>query len=61
MDIAMEVEQVMDMAMAAEPVTGTALAAEQGIPGVRGVGDIPGYGSLKIARLLVRVDGETKA
>jgi len=46
-DIAMETERVMDMAMAAEPVTDTAMAAEQGIPGVRGVGDIPGDGSLK--------------
>ncbi len=48
MDIAMEAERVMDMAMAAEPVTDTALAADQGISGVRGVGDKPGYGSLKI-------------
>jgi hypothetical protein len=48
MDIAMEVERVMDMAMAAEPVTDTALAADQGISGVRGVGDKLGYCSLKI-------------
>jgi hypothetical protein len=48
MDIAMEAERVMDMAMAAEPVTDTALAADQGISGVRGVGDKPGYGSLEI-------------
>ncbi len=46
MDIAMEAERVMDMAMAAEPVTDTALAADQGISGVRGVGDKPGQGSL---------------
>jgi hypothetical protein len=39
---------VMDIAMAAEPVTDTALAADQGISGVRGVGDKPGYGSLEI-------------
>jgi hypothetical protein len=32
-DISMEAERVMDMAM----------AADQGIPGVRGVGDKPGY------------------
>jgi hypothetical protein len=38
MDIAMEAERVMDMAMAAEP----------GMSGVRGVGDKPGYCSLKI-------------
>jgi hypothetical protein len=48
MDIAMEAERVMDMAMAAEPVTDTAMAADQGMSGVRGVGDKPGYGSLKI-------------
>jgi hypothetical protein len=48
MDIAMEAERVMDMAMAAEPVTDTAMAADQGISGVRGVGDKPGYVSLKI-------------
>jgi hypothetical protein len=47
MDIAMETERVMDMAMAAEPVTDTAMAADQGIPGVRGVGDKLGNGSLK--------------
>ena len=29
------------------PVTGTAMAANQGISGVRAVGDKPGYGSLK--------------
>ena len=29
-------------------VTDTAMAADQGISGVRGVGDKPGYGSLKI-------------
>jgi hypothetical protein len=38
----------MDIAMAAEPVTVTALAADQGISGVRGVGDKPGYCSLRI-------------
>jgi hypothetical protein len=48
MDIAMEAERVMDMATAAEPVTDTAMAADQGMSGVRGVGDNPGYGSLKI-------------
>jgi hypothetical protein len=41
------VAPVMDIAIAAEPVTDTALAADQGIPGVRGVGDTSGYGSLK--------------
>ena len=46
MDIAMEAEQVTDFAMAAEPVTDTAMAADQGISGVRGVGDKPGQGSL---------------
>ena len=30
------------------PVTDTAMAADQGIPGVRGVGDKPGQGSLEI-------------
>ncbi len=45
-DIAMATERVMDMAMAAEPVTDTALAADQGISGVRRVGDKPGQGSL---------------
>ena len=30
-----------------DPVTDTAMAADQGISGVRGVGDKPGYGSLK--------------
>ncbi len=47
MDIAMAGEQVMDFSVAAEPVTDTALAADQGISGVRGVSDKPGYGSLK--------------
>jgi len=46
MDIAMEAERVMDMAMAAEPVTEAAMAADQGMSGVRGVGDKPGQGSL---------------
>jgi hypothetical protein len=41
------VAPVMDIAMEAEPVTDTAMATDQGIPGVRGVGDKPGYGSLK--------------
>jgi hypothetical protein len=36
--------------------TDTAMAADQGMSGIRGVGDKPGHGSLKIARLLVRVD-----
>ena len=40
-DTAMAAERVMDMAMAAEPVTDTALAADQGMCGVRGVGDKP--------------------
>ena len=48
MDIAMAAERVMDMAMAAEPVTDTAMAADQGMCGVRRVGDKPGQGSLKI-------------
>jgi hypothetical protein len=39
--IAMEAEGVMDMAMAAEPVTDTAMATDQGMSGVRGVGDNP--------------------
>jgi hypothetical protein len=47
MDIAVEAERVMDVAMTAEPVTDTAMAADQGIPGVRGVGDMPAYVSLK--------------
>ena len=50
MDIAMEAERVMDMAMAVEAVTGTAMVADQAISGVRGVGDRPGYGSLKYRR-----------
>ena len=29
------------------PVTDTAMAADQGMSGIRGVGDKPGYGSLK--------------
>jgi len=41
------VAPVMDIAMAAERVTDTAMAADQGMSGVRGVGDKPGYGSLK--------------
>ena len=48
MDMAMEAEGVMDMATAAEAITDTAMAVDQGIPGVHGVGDKPGYGSLKI-------------
>jgi hypothetical protein len=48
MDIAMAAEGVMDFATAAEPVTDTALATDQGMCGVRGVGDKPGQGSLKI-------------
>jgi hypothetical protein len=39
--IGMEAEGVMDMAMAAEPVTDTAMATDQGMSGVRGVGDNP--------------------
>ena len=38
------------------PVMDIAMEADQGISAVREVGDTPGYGSLKIARLLVRVD-----
>jgi hypothetical protein len=34
----------MDIAMAAEPVMDTAMATDQGIPGVSGGGDRPGYG-----------------
>jgi hypothetical protein len=60
MDIAMEAERVMDMAMAAEPVTGTAMAADQGIPGVRGAGDMPGYGFLKSPACLARVHSKNK-
>jgi hypothetical protein len=37
------------------PVTDTAMAADQGMSGVRGVGDKPRLRSLKIVRLLVRV------
>jgi hypothetical protein len=44
--IATAAERVMDMAMAPE-VTDTALAADQGMSGVRGVGDKPGQGSLR--------------
>jgi hypothetical protein len=46
MDIAMAAERVTDFATAAEPVTDTAMAADQGISGVREVGDKPGQGSL---------------
>jgi hypothetical protein len=35
------VARIMDIAMAAKPVTDTAMAADQGISGVRGVGDNP--------------------
>jgi hypothetical protein len=35
------VAAVMDMAMAAEPVTDIAMATDQGMSGVRGVGDNP--------------------
>ena len=55
MDIAMAAERVMDIAMAVEPVTDTAMAADQGIPGVRGVGDKPGYGSLKSSACYVSI------
>ena len=61
MDIAMEAEQVTDFATAAEPVTDTALAADQGISGVRGVGDKPGYGSLKIRDDATRVSHQRVA
>jgi hypothetical protein len=46
-DTVTTVAPVMDIAMATERVMDTAMAADQGIPGVRGVGDKPGYGSLK--------------
>jgi hypothetical protein len=45
---AMAADQVTDMGMAAEPIMDTAMAADQGIPGVREVGDKPCYGFLKI-------------
>jgi hypothetical protein len=48
MGIAMEAERIMDMDMAAGPVTDIAMSADQGMSGVRGVGDKTGYGSLKI-------------
>jgi hypothetical protein len=38
------------------PVTDTGMPADQGISGVCGVGDKPGYGHFEIARLLVSVD-----
>jgi hypothetical protein len=44
------VAPVMDIAMEAGRVTDIAMAADQCIPGVRGVGDQPGYGSLKYRR-----------
>ena len=47
-DTVTTVALVMDIAMAAEPVTDTALAANQGMCGVREVGDKPCCGSLKI-------------
>ena len=40
----MAAERVMDIATAVEPVMDTALAADQGIPGVSGGGNRPGYG-----------------
>jgi hypothetical protein len=46
-DTVTTVAPVMDIAMAAEPLTDTGMAADQGMSGVRGVGDKPGYGSLK--------------
>ena len=52
---------VMDIAMEAEPVTDTALAADQGMSGVRGVGDKPGYGSLKIRDDATRVSHQRVA
>jgi hypothetical protein len=58
MDIAMEAERVMDFATAAEPVTDTALAPDQGMSGVRGIGDKPGYASLKIRN---QVHGSSKS
>ena len=48
MAIAMAAERVMDFATAVQPVTDTALAADQGMCGVREVGDKPCYGPLKI-------------
>ena len=41
MGIVMEAERIMDMDMAAKPVTDIAMAADQGMSGVRGVGDNP--------------------
>ena len=38
---------VMDTAMGADQVTDTAMAVDQGIPGVRGVGDKAGYASVR--------------
>lgn len=43
------------------PVTDTAMAADQGIPGVRGAGDMTSYGFLKSPACLVRVHSKTKA
>lgn len=51
MDIAMEAGWVMDMATVAEPVTNTAMATDQGITGVRGVGDKPRLRFFEIVRL----------
>jgi len=48
-DTVTTVAAVMDIAMEAERVTDTAMAADQGIPGVRGVGDIdPTQGAAKV-------------
>jgi hypothetical protein len=46
-DTVTTVAPVMDIAMAAEPLTDTGMAPDQGMSGVREVGDKPGYGSLK--------------
>ena len=43
------------------PVTDTAMAVDQGISGVRGVGDKPGYGSLKIRDDATRVSHQRVA
>jgi hypothetical protein len=55
MDIAMEAERIMDTAMAPELVMDIAMAADQAMCGVRGVGDKPGYCSLRIRDEELRV------
>ena len=48
MGIAMEAERIMDMDMAVGPVTDIAMSADQGMSGVRGVGDKPATAPCKI-------------